>query len=253
MLIATRRSGSCLAGGPASAGALPCRRMARCCRPRPGDRSPTSSGRSRAPSSSRASDGRRRHQGGFGEPGRVQRRPAPRLEGRCRRARCSTRPRARSRPASASPSTGTEVRASSASPRWSGHVFPVWRRFKGGRGVATGAGVFLVVYPVITIVLALVWVLIARGLHKASVASLGVRAHGAGRGRGDRRVGARHRRRARRLAAADPAPRVQPPPALPRRGARAGRAPAPATPPDDRAAATSPRGSGTTVPGHRRR
>lgn len=55
-----------------------------------------------------------------------------------------------------------------------GHVFPVWRKFKGGRGVATGAGVFLVVYPGVTVVLALVWVAIARGLHKASVASLTV-------------------------------------------------------------------------------
>lgn len=55
-----------------------------------------------------------------------------------------------------------------------GHVFPVWRKFKGGRGVATGAGVFIVVYPGVTIVLALIWVIIARGLHKASVASLTV-------------------------------------------------------------------------------
>lgn len=55
-----------------------------------------------------------------------------------------------------------------------GHVFPVWRRFKGGRGVATGAGVFIVVYPGVTLVLALVWIVIARGLHKASVASLAV-------------------------------------------------------------------------------
>jgi glycerol-3-phosphate acyltransferase PlsY len=53
-----------------------------------------------------------------------------------------------------------------------GHVFPVWRGFRGGRGVATGAGVFLVVYPLITVVLSVVWVVIARGLHKASVASL---------------------------------------------------------------------------------
>lgn len=53
-----------------------------------------------------------------------------------------------------------------------GHVFPVWRRFKGGRGVATGAGVIIVVYPGVTLVLAVVWVVIARGLHKASVASL---------------------------------------------------------------------------------
>lgn len=53
-----------------------------------------------------------------------------------------------------------------------GHVFPVWSRFRGGRGVATGAGVFLVVYPIVTLVLAVVWFAIARGLHKASVASL---------------------------------------------------------------------------------
>jgi glycerol-3-phosphate acyltransferase PlsY len=53
-----------------------------------------------------------------------------------------------------------------------GHVFPVWRRFKGGRGVATGAGVLLVVYPLITAGLALVWIGIARGLHKASIASI---------------------------------------------------------------------------------
>jgi acyl phosphate:glycerol-3-phosphate acyltransferase len=53
-----------------------------------------------------------------------------------------------------------------------GHVFPIWRKFKGGRGVATGAGVLLVVYPLITVGLAIVWVAIARGLHKASIASL---------------------------------------------------------------------------------
>jgi glycerol-3-phosphate acyltransferase PlsY len=40
------------------------------------------------------------------------------------------------------------------------------------RGVATGAGVLLVVYPLITAGLAIVWVAIARGLHKASVASI---------------------------------------------------------------------------------
>jgi len=53
-----------------------------------------------------------------------------------------------------------------------GHVFPVTRHFKGGRGVATGAGVMVVVFPLETIVLGAVWFAIARGLHKASVASV---------------------------------------------------------------------------------
>ena len=53
-----------------------------------------------------------------------------------------------------------------------GHVFPVTRHFKGGRGVATGAGVMAVVFPLETAVLLLVWFAIARGLHKASVASV---------------------------------------------------------------------------------
>jgi glycerol-3-phosphate acyltransferase PlsY len=29
-----------------------------------------------------------------------------------------------------------------------GHIFPIWLRFKGGKGVATGVGVFLVLDPV---------------------------------------------------------------------------------------------------------
>lgn len=53
-----------------------------------------------------------------------------------------------------------------------GHVFPVTRRFKGGRGVATAAGVFAVVFPLITATLASVWIVIARGFHRASIASV---------------------------------------------------------------------------------
>jgi glycerol-3-phosphate acyltransferase PlsY len=30
-----------------------------------------------------------------------------------------------------------------------GHVFPITRRFKGGRGVATAAGVLVVVFPLV--------------------------------------------------------------------------------------------------------
>jgi acyl phosphate:glycerol-3-phosphate acyltransferase len=53
-----------------------------------------------------------------------------------------------------------------------GHVFPVTRRFKGGRGVATAAGVMAVIFPLEIAVLAVVWFGIARGLRKASVASV---------------------------------------------------------------------------------
>jgi acyl phosphate:glycerol-3-phosphate acyltransferase len=53
-----------------------------------------------------------------------------------------------------------------------GHVFPATRRFKGGRGVATAAGVMAVIFPLETAVLAVAWFGIARGLRKASVASI---------------------------------------------------------------------------------
>jgi glycerol-3-phosphate acyltransferase PlsY len=53
-----------------------------------------------------------------------------------------------------------------------GHVFPITRRFKGGRGVATAAGVLVVVFPLVLAILAPVWLVIARGFHKASIASV---------------------------------------------------------------------------------
>jgi glycerol-3-phosphate acyltransferase PlsY len=55
-----------------------------------------------------------------------------------------------------------------------GHVYPraPWSRRRGGRGVATGAGLALVVYPLISLVLGGLWALIAFGLRRASIASL---------------------------------------------------------------------------------
>jgi glycerol-3-phosphate acyltransferase PlsY len=55
-----------------------------------------------------------------------------------------------------------------------GHTLPVTRRFKGGRGVATGAGVVFVVFPLLTAGAALVWFVVVRVTHKASIASLTV-------------------------------------------------------------------------------
>jgi acyl phosphate:glycerol-3-phosphate acyltransferase len=51
-----------------------------------------------------------------------------------------------------------------------GHTFPLYR--KGGKGVAAAGGMLVVLYPLIVLTLAIVWALIARVLHKASLASL---------------------------------------------------------------------------------
>jgi len=51
-----------------------------------------------------------------------------------------------------------------------GHTFPLYR--KGGKGVATAGGALVVLYPLIVLGLAVVWFVVARVLHKASLASL---------------------------------------------------------------------------------
>ena len=53
-----------------------------------------------------------------------------------------------------------------------GHCFPVFHRFKGGKGVATGAGVLVFALPVAAAVLATTWVVIAKVFKVASIASL---------------------------------------------------------------------------------
>jgi glycerol-3-phosphate acyltransferase PlsY len=53
-----------------------------------------------------------------------------------------------------------------------GHVFPVQRRFRGGKGVATAAGVGVVVMPAVTAALAVVFVVTAKLTGRASIASI---------------------------------------------------------------------------------
>jgi glycerol-3-phosphate acyltransferase PlsY len=53
-----------------------------------------------------------------------------------------------------------------------GHVFPVTRRLRGGKGVATASGALVVLFPWIVAGLAVVWFVTARILKKASIASL---------------------------------------------------------------------------------
>jgi len=53
-----------------------------------------------------------------------------------------------------------------------GHVFPVWLRFKGGKGVATGFGVFLVAAPLAALAAISVFALILLASRYVSLASI---------------------------------------------------------------------------------
>ncbi len=55
-----------------------------------------------------------------------------------------------------------------------GHVAPITRRFRGGKGVATGAGMALVLLPGPAVVLAAVWGVAAKVTGAASAGSLAV-------------------------------------------------------------------------------
>ena len=55
-----------------------------------------------------------------------------------------------------------------------GHVFPITRKFKGGKGVATGAGSLLPLHPFLLIGAALTWVIMTKATKKASIASIAV-------------------------------------------------------------------------------
>lgn len=53
-----------------------------------------------------------------------------------------------------------------------GHIFPINRQFKGGKGIATGGGVLLALHPPVMIVAAAVWVATMKLTKKASLASI---------------------------------------------------------------------------------
>lgn len=53
-----------------------------------------------------------------------------------------------------------------------GHVFPVWQRFRGGKGVATGGGGFAVLSPLVFAVLVPTWFVISKLSRTASLASI---------------------------------------------------------------------------------
>ncbi len=53
-----------------------------------------------------------------------------------------------------------------------GHCYSVYLNFEGGKGVATGLGVFLVLIPIPTIIGAIVWAFCAKVLKVSSISSL---------------------------------------------------------------------------------
>jgi glycerol-3-phosphate acyltransferase PlsY len=53
-----------------------------------------------------------------------------------------------------------------------GHVFPIIRRVRGGKGVATGGGVMAVLQPLMAVVLMVAWFAVSRLTAKASIASI---------------------------------------------------------------------------------
>ena len=53
-----------------------------------------------------------------------------------------------------------------------GHLYPVWLRFRGGKGVATGLGVLIVANPLVGLAACAVWLLCAVLLRISSASSL---------------------------------------------------------------------------------
>jgi len=56
---------------------------------------------------------------------------------------------------------------------FAGHLWPLYFRFKGGKGVATALGVLLGLNPVLGVATALTWVVIAYAFRYSSLAALG--------------------------------------------------------------------------------
>jgi acyl phosphate:glycerol-3-phosphate acyltransferase len=53
-----------------------------------------------------------------------------------------------------------------------GHCFPVWHRFRGGKGAATAAGVLVVLVPPAGIAAALTYIVLRKSTRRASIGSL---------------------------------------------------------------------------------
>ena len=96
---------------------------------------------------------------------------------------------------------GDDVAIAAAVGAFLGHLFPVWLRFRGGKGVATYIGVLLGIAWPAAIVFCAVWLAVAAATRYSSLAALTASARGAGCSV----VAGQRRRRAGISAAVDPA------------------------------------------------
>lgn len=55
-----------------------------------------------------------------------------------------------------------------------GHVFPVTRKFKGGKGVATAGGGMATLYPLLGLIMLLLWYVVMKVSKKSSLGSMGI-------------------------------------------------------------------------------
>jgi glycerol-3-phosphate acyltransferase PlsY len=53
-----------------------------------------------------------------------------------------------------------------------GHIFPIWLRFRGGKGVATGVGVFLILAPIAVALAAVIFLLVVWRTRYVSLGSI---------------------------------------------------------------------------------
>ncbi|MDR1391007.1 MAG: glycerol-3-phosphate 1-O-acyltransferase PlsY [Holosporales bacterium] len=53
-----------------------------------------------------------------------------------------------------------------------GHAYSIWLLFKGGKGVATSAGIFLVISPAFAIISITIWAILAKFVKVSSIASI---------------------------------------------------------------------------------
>ena len=67
---------------------------------------------------------------------------------------------------------GPETGAAAAAGAFVGHLYPVWLKFRGGKGAATLLGILIPLLPIAAIVYAAVWILLLLTIRISSVAGM---------------------------------------------------------------------------------